>query len=170
MAFWHTDIRWCDGNFDILKAMKSSPLHGPFCGSEFLRFSLLKILRVCVFWCFKLETIVLSISAELTIISSLKHKNTQPLYIFNRENPQNSEPQNGPWRGLDFIALQIRTWKGENIRKRIRFSPVLFGTQKKIKTLFYLGIDKDVWPRWIGPLNRSHLASRFTTGDMPGLG
>ena len=35
----------------------------------------------------------------------MKHKNTQPLYIFNRENPQNSEPQNGPRRGLDFIAL-----------------------------------------------------------------
>ena len=28
----------------------------------------------------------------------MKHKNTQPLYIFNRENPQNSEPQNGPRR------------------------------------------------------------------------
>ena len=27
---------------------------------------------------------VLWISAELTIVSSLKHKNTQPLYIFNR--------------------------------------------------------------------------------------
>ena len=35
----------------------------------------------------------------------MKHKNTQPIYIFNRENPQNSEPQNGPRRGLDFIAL-----------------------------------------------------------------
>jgi hypothetical protein len=35
----------------------------------------------------------------------LKHKNTQPIYIFNRENPQNSKPQNGPRRGLDFIAL-----------------------------------------------------------------
>jgi hypothetical protein len=35
----------------------------------------------------------------------LKHKNTQPLYIFNKENPQNSEPQNDPRRGLDFIAL-----------------------------------------------------------------
>ena len=41
----------------------------------------------------------------MTIVWSLKHKNTQPLYIFNRENPQNSEPQNGPRRGLDFIAL-----------------------------------------------------------------
>jgi len=37
----------------------------------------------------------------------LKHKNNQPIYVFNRENPQNSEPQNGPRRGLDFIALQI---------------------------------------------------------------
>jgi hypothetical protein len=35
----------------------------------------------------------------------LKHKNTQASSIFNRENPQNSEPQNGPRRGLDFIAL-----------------------------------------------------------------
>jgi hypothetical protein len=40
----------------------------------------------------------------------LKHKNTQPLYIFNRENPQNSEPQNGPRRGLDFIALLLWVW------------------------------------------------------------
>ena len=29
----------------------------------------------------------------------------QPLYIFNRENPKNSEPQNGLRKGLDFIAL-----------------------------------------------------------------
>jgi hypothetical protein len=35
----------------------------------------------------------------------LKHKNTQPSYIFNRENPQNSEPR----RGLDFIALLLCT-------------------------------------------------------------
>ena len=35
----------------------------------------------------------------------MKHKNTQSLYIFNREDPQNSEPQNGPRRGLDFIAF-----------------------------------------------------------------
>ena len=38
---------------------------------------------------------VLWINAELTIVSSSKHKNAQPIYIFNRENPQNSEPQNG---------------------------------------------------------------------------
>ena len=48
---------------------------------------------------------VLWINAELTIIWSLKHKNTQPSYFFNRENPQNSEPQFVPRRGLDFIAL-----------------------------------------------------------------
>ena len=35
----------------------------------------------------------------------MKHKNTQPLYIFNRENPKTSEPQNGPRSGLDYIAL-----------------------------------------------------------------
>ena len=40
-----------------------------------------------------------------TIVSSLKYKNTQPISIFNRENPQNSESPNGPRRGLDFIAL-----------------------------------------------------------------
>ena len=31
---------------------------------------------------------------------------TQPLYSFNRENPINSELQNGSRRGLDFIALR----------------------------------------------------------------
>ena len=43
----------------------------------------------------------------MTIGASLKHKNTQLLYIFNRENPQNSEPQNGPRSGLDYIALHL---------------------------------------------------------------
>ena len=46
-------------------------------------------------------------SQQLTVVSSLKHKSTQPLYIFNRENPQNSESQNGLRRGLDFIALSV---------------------------------------------------------------
>ena len=32
-------------------------------------------------------------------------KSTQPIYIVNRENPQDSEPQNGSRRGLDFIAM-----------------------------------------------------------------
>ena len=31
------------------------------------------------------------------------------LYILDRENPQNSEPQNGPRRGLDFIAFIMTT-------------------------------------------------------------
>ena len=48
---------------------------------------------------------VLWISAEQTIGATFKHKCTQPLYIFNRENPQNSETQNGLRRGLDYIAL-----------------------------------------------------------------
>ena len=41
----------------------------------------------------------------MTIGASLKLKNTQSLYIFNRENTQNSEPQIGPKGGLDFITL-----------------------------------------------------------------
>ena len=53
---------------------------------------------------------VLWISTELTIVSSLKHKNTQPIYIFNRENPQNSETQNGPRRGGGFQSTSLRTW------------------------------------------------------------
>ena len=42
---------------------------------------------------------------ELTIVSNLKHRYTQPIYIFNRENSKKSESPNGPRRGLDFIAL-----------------------------------------------------------------
>ena len=40
----------------------------------------------------QLLTRVLWINAELTIVSSLKQKNTQAIYIFNRENFQNSDP------------------------------------------------------------------------------
>ena len=46
-------------------------------------------------------------NAHLTIVCSLKNHRTQPIYIFNKENPQNSESPNGPRRGLDFIALGI---------------------------------------------------------------
>ena len=53
-------------------------------------------------------------SQQLTIGASLKHKSTQPLYIFNRENPQNSEPQNGPRSGLDYIALPNTQWGGDS--------------------------------------------------------
>ena len=48
---------------------------------------------------------VLWINAQLTIVWSLKHHSTQPILIFNRENPQNWESPNGSRRGLDFIAL-----------------------------------------------------------------
>jgi hypothetical protein len=48
---------------------------------------------------------VLWINAQLTSVWSLKHKISQPIYIFHRENSQNSESPNGPRRGLDFIAL-----------------------------------------------------------------
>ena len=69
---------------------------------------------VLMFQTYTEKSSVLWINAELTIVSSLKHRNTQPIYIFNRENPQDSEPQNGPRRGLDFIALpcpaQGRGW------------------------------------------------------------
>ena len=52
---------------------------------------------------------VLWINAQLTIVWSLKHKISQPIYIFNRQNSQNSESPNGPRRGLDFIALCFST-------------------------------------------------------------
>ena len=59
---------------------------------------------------------VLWINAELTIVSSLKHQNTKPIYIFNRENPQNSEPQIGPRRGLDYIALVLGMGEWEDFK------------------------------------------------------
>ena len=48
---------------------------------------------------------VLWINAQPTIVWSMKHKISQPIYIFNRENSQNSESPNGQRRRLDFIAL-----------------------------------------------------------------
>ena len=50
---------------------------------------------------------ILWINTQLTIFWSLKHHSTQPIYIFNRENPQNSESPNCPRWGLDFIALPV---------------------------------------------------------------
>ena len=85
--------------------------------------------RTFIFWCnciftemlhkigplYFTEKSILWINAELTCVWSLKHKNTQPIYIFNRENTQNSEPQNGPRRGtwfhsFAFCAMKIRIW------------------------------------------------------------
>ena len=73
-------------------------------------FSVENIKRFCVFMFQTCSNSLLCTdsqysSQQLTIGASLKHKNTQPLYIFNRENPQNSEPQNGPRSGLDYIPL-----------------------------------------------------------------
>ena len=95
---------WPKQSYDI----KSPPLWFKILGI----FSAENIKRLCVFmfqtWdSSQLLRRVLWISAELTIVSSLKHKNTQPLYIFNRENPQNSEPQNDSRSGLDYIALVL---------------------------------------------------------------
>ena len=66
-------------------------------------FSVENIKRLCVFMLqtwdnTQLLRRVLWISAELTIVSSLKHKNTQPLYIFNRV------------RVLHLDRLKERTW------------------------------------------------------------
>ena len=51
-------------------------------------FSVENIKRLCVFMfrCYNSQLLrrVLLVSAELTIGATLKHKNTQPLYIFNR--------------------------------------------------------------------------------------
>ena len=54
-------------------------------------------------------------------------KNTQLLYIFSRENPQNSAPQNGPRRGLDFIGLvqyNIKYNMHHCNKKVLAFAPV----------------------------------------------
>ena len=50
--------------------MKSSPLLGPFCGSEFLGFSLLKIQLGWVFLFIKRQTIVSSALIHSTLLSS----------------------------------------------------------------------------------------------------
>ena len=53
---------------------------------------------------------VLWINAQLTNVWHLKHKISQPIYIFNRENSQNPESPSGTRRGLDFIALHTQTY------------------------------------------------------------
>ena len=65
-----------------------------------------------VLWCIKLQTIVscweeYCESMHSWLLFEVWNITVpgQPIYIFNRENTQNFEPQNGPSRGLDFIAL-----------------------------------------------------------------
>ena len=60
---------------------------------------------------------LLRINAQLTIGWSLKHHSTQPIIIFNRENPQNSESPHGPRRWLDFIALVLTTFLNYTVIK-----------------------------------------------------
>ena len=62
---------------------------------------------------------VLWISAELTIVSSLKHKITQPLYIFNRV------------RVLHLDRLKKGTWLHSFGELHSHVSPVLFPTASK---------------------------------------
>ena len=57
--------------------------------------------------------------------------------MFNRENPQNSEPQNGPRSGLDYIAL--RTHEGLTY---INGSSMTFKKVLKKKSLTSLKIKK----------------------------
>ena len=66
-------------------------------------------------------------NAQLTIVWSLKHHSTQTILIFSRENSQNSESQNGPRRGLDFIAavagdqtkeLKFKTRQRRNLKEK----------------------------------------------------
>ena len=56
----------------------------------------------------------------------MKHKISQPIYIFNRKNSQNSKSPNGTRRGLDFIALP--DYKGveniDNISSVVSCSPI----------------------------------------------
>ena len=64
-----------------------------------------------MFLCFKLAPIDCSALIHSTLLSSwlleqVWNIKTHNLFIFSTEKiPQNSEPQNGPRRGLDFIAL-----------------------------------------------------------------
>ena len=65
--------------------------------------------------CFKLAPIVsyweeYCESMQSWLLSEVWNIKTPNLAIFKRENPKNSEPQNGPRRGLDFIALKKHTW------------------------------------------------------------
>ena len=69
--------------------------------SRWRTLTLEKIKISWVLWCIKIQTKsqllrrVLWMNAQLTIVSSLKHHSTQTIYIFNKENPQNSESPNG---------------------------------------------------------------------------
>ena len=66
----------------------------------------------------------------------MKHKNTQPLYIFNRENPKNSEPQNGTRSGLDVLMNWCNMISKSTI-KTVSFPNEHFSQKTKAKKNFY---------------------------------
>ena len=71
-----------------------------------------------MFLCFKLAPIVCSALFHSTLLSSWLLEQVWNIKT-HRENPQNSEPQNGPRSGLDYIALgltHLNVWPSE-IRK-----------------------------------------------------
>ena len=68
----------------------------------------------------------------------MKHKNTQPLYIFNRENPQNSEPQNGPRSGLDYIALIFLVTRSKEVPQKMNEREEGFGERKYFSDFCHL--------------------------------
>ena len=103
-------VYYCCCTTGITKAMKSSPLLGPFGDLKFCGFSLLKLKIGWVLWCIKVQICKQSYCELMhnclcLQILTLIHHSTQPILIFKRENPQNFKSPNGPRRGLDFIAL-----------------------------------------------------------------
>jgi hypothetical protein len=66
------------------KAMKSSPLLGPFCGSEFWGFSLLKNKIGWVFLCFKLETISSTLLSSWLLSEVWNIKTPNPYLYFEQ--------------------------------------------------------------------------------------
>ena len=83
---------------------------------------------------------VLWISAELTIVSSLKHKNTQPLCIFNRV------------RVLHLDRLKEGTWLHSfAVFNRLVFVPFFFLRMGplQVRPVRWLYRSYVVWPGWV---------------------
>ena len=103
---------------------------------------------------------VLWINAELTIVSSLKHINTQSTYIFNRENLQESEPQNGPRRGLDFIAL--RQWALSPLLWYTQFLPGWYGQKSGLWWMLLCPNHQTGFNQFCKTGNRHYIVSFIT--------
>jgi hypothetical protein len=105
---------------------------------------------------------VLWINAQLTIVWSLKHKISQPIYIFSRENSQNSESPNGPRSGLDFIALPLFTIIFVSKLVSVEMACLLV-IQNKIQALW--GVSKwfRKWQFFLNLCNRNMIWGHSTT-------